>query len=57
MFCLTRGNSVPANRSSNPLSSFIKCNLLCVIELSNAGESRIRGGGGATARDSEDTRP
>lgn len=45
MFCLTRGNSVPANRSSNPLSSFIKCNLPCVIELSNAGESRGRGGG------------
>lgn len=57
MFCLTRGNSVPANRSSNPLSSFIKCNLPCVIELSNAGESRGRGGGGATGRDSGDTRP
>lgn len=57
MFCLTRGNSVPANRSSNPLSSFIKCNLPCVIELSNAGESRERGGEGATGRDSGDTRP
>lgn len=57
MFCLTRGNSVPANRSSNPLSSFIKCNLPCVIELSNAGESGERGGEGATGRDSGDTRP
>lgn len=57
MFCLTRGNSEPANRSSNPLGSFIKCNLPCVIELSNAGESRGRGGRGGTGWDSRDTRP
>lgn len=40
MFCLTRGSIALTIQSRDPLSSFIKRNLPCVIDLSNASESR-----------------
>lgn len=40
MFCLTRGSIALTIQSRDPLSSFIKRNLLCVIDLSNASELR-----------------
>lgn len=43
MFRLIRGNTALTNHLRNPLSQFIKCNSLCVIELSNATESFKKG--------------
>lgn len=40
MFCLTRGSIALTIQSRDPLSSFIKRNLPCVIDLSNASELR-----------------
>lgn len=61
MFCLTRGSIALTIQSRDPLSSFIKRNLPCVIDLSNASELRTvktqtRPAGGTAGKHGSDTR-